>query len=33
VVQSVDSRPPTNFPPQVVIRFDVAQETEPVLTP
>jgi TonB family protein len=27
----MDSAPPTNFPPQVVIRFDVQQETEPVL--
>jgi hypothetical protein len=24
--------PPTNFPPDVVIRFDVQEETEPVLT-
>jgi TonB-like protein len=30
-VTSMDSAPPTNFPPQVVIRFDVQQETEPVL--
>jgi len=27
----MDSAPPTNFPPNVVIRFDVQQETEPVL--
>ena len=27
----MDSTPPTNFPPNVVIRFDVQQETEPVL--
>jgi TonB family protein len=27
----MDSAPPTNFPPSVVIRFDVQQETEPVL--
>ncbi|HUA39545.1 MAG TPA: TonB family protein [Candidatus Sulfopaludibacter sp.] len=30
-VQKMDSPPPTNFPPSVVIRFDVQQETEPVL--
>ncbi|MGB7769513.1 MAG: TonB C-terminal domain-containing protein [Verrucomicrobiia bacterium] len=30
-VTNLDSAPPTNFPPQVVIRFDVQQETEPVL--
>lgn len=30
-VTNMDSAPPTNFPPQVVIRFDVQQETEPVL--
>ena len=29
-VQSIDRRPPTNFPPQVVVRFDVQAETEPV---
>jgi hypothetical protein len=23
--------PPTNFPPRVTVRFDVQQETEPVL--
>jgi colicin import membrane protein len=27
----MDNAPPTNFPPSVVIRFDVQQETEPVL--
>lgn len=32
VVQSIDRRPPTNFPPQVVIRFDVQTETEPLMT-
>lgn len=33
VVQSIDRRPPTNFPPQVTIRFDVEQEeTQPVLS-
>ena len=32
VVSSIDRRPPTNFPPQVTIRFDVEQETEPVMT-
>lgn len=31
-VQSIDRRPPTNFPPQVTVRFDVEQETEPVMT-
>jgi periplasmic protein TonB len=30
-VTNMDSAPPSNFPPQVVIRFDVQQETEPVL--
>jgi TonB family protein len=30
-VTRMDSQPPTNFPPNVVIRFDVQQETEPVL--
>ena len=30
-VTNMDSPPPTNFPPSVVIRFDVQQETEPVL--
>ena len=30
-VTNMDSPPPTNFPPDVVIRFDVQQETEPVL--
>jgi len=33
VVQNIDRRPPTNFPPQVTIRFDVQEETEPVMTP
>ena len=33
LVQSIDRRPPTNFPPQVTIRFDVQEETEPVMTP
>ena len=32
VVQNIDRHPPTNFPPQVIIRFDVEQETEPVIT-
>jgi len=34
VVQSIDRRPPTNFPPNVTIRFDVETEadTEPVMT-
>lgn len=29
-VTKIDRSPPTNFPPRVVIRFDVQQETEPV---
>ena len=32
VVQAIDRRPPTNFPPQVTVRFDVQEETEPVMT-
>jgi hypothetical protein len=31
VVPQIDRRPPTNFPPDVTIRFDVQEETEPVL--
>jgi hypothetical protein len=31
-VQAIDRRPPTNFPPQVTVRFDVEEETEPVMT-
>jgi outer membrane biosynthesis protein TonB len=30
VVTHIDRRPPTNFPPNVTIRFDVLEETEPV---
>jgi hypothetical protein len=30
-VSSIDRRPPTNFPPLVTIRFDVQEETEPVM--
>ena len=30
-VTKMDTTPPTNFPPSVVVRFDVQQETEPVL--
>lgn len=30
-VTSIDRPPPTNFPPRVTIRFDVQEETEPVL--
>ena len=33
VVTSIDRRPPTNFPAVVTIRFDVQEETEPVMTP
>ena len=32
-ITSIDRRPPTNFPPSVTIRFDVQEETEPVMTP
>jgi len=31
VVSRLDHPPPTNFPPRVTIRFDVQEETEPVL--
>ena len=30
-VTAIDRRPPTNFPDHVTIRFDVQEETEPVL--
>ena len=30
-VTKIDRAPPTNFPPQVIIRFDVAEQTEPVV--
>ena len=33
VVQNIERRPPTNFPPKVIIRFDVQEETEPVVMP
>ncbi len=33
LVRQIDRRPPTNFPPNVTIRFDVQEDTEPVLTP
>ena len=32
VVSNIDRRPPTNFPPVVTIRFDVQEQTEPVMT-
>lgn len=32
VVNKIDRRPPTNFPPVVTIRFDVQEQTEPVMT-
>jgi len=32
-VAAIDRRPPTNFPSNVTIRFDVQEETEPVMTP
>ncbi|MGO8837520.1 MAG: TonB C-terminal domain-containing protein [Limisphaerales bacterium] len=31
VVKSMDRPPPTNFPSRVIVRFDVQEETEPVL--
>ena len=31
VLTRIDRHPPTNFPPQVTIRFDVQDQTEPVL--
>jgi hypothetical protein len=31
VINQIDRPPPTNFPPRVTIRFDVQEETEPVL--
>jgi hypothetical protein len=31
VVKHIDRMPPTNFPPEVTIRFDVQEMTEPVL--
>jgi len=31
IVTNIDRRPPTNFPDHVTIRFDVQEETEPVL--
>jgi outer membrane biosynthesis protein TonB len=31
VVKSLDRPPPTNFPSRVTVRFDVQEETEPVL--
>ena len=31
VVHAIDHRPPTNFPPQVVVRFDVQAETESLI--
>jgi protein TonB len=30
IVTQIDRRPPTNFPPNIVIKFDVEEETEPV---
>jgi TonB family protein len=31
MVKSLDRPPPTNFPPHIVVRFDVQEETEPIL--
>ena len=31
IITKIDRRPPTNFPDHVTIRFDVQEETEPVL--
>lgn len=33
IVTHIGRQPPTNFPPEVTIRFDVQEETEPVMTP
>ena len=30
-VTSMNRPPPTNFPPRIIIRFDVQNETQPVL--
>jgi len=30
-VNKIDRPPPTNFPPHIVIRFDVQEDTEPIL--
>jgi len=30
-INRLDHPPPTNFPPRVIVRFDVQEETEPVL--
>jgi hypothetical protein len=32
-VTTIGRRPPTNFPPAIIIRFDVQEATEPVMTP
>jgi TonB family protein len=32
-VSNIGRPPPTNFPPDVTVRFDVQEETEPVMTP
>lgn len=32
-VKEIGRRPPTNFPPAIIIRFDVQEETEPIITP
>ena len=29
-VTQIDRRPPTNFPPEITIRFDVQIQTEPI---
>jgi outer membrane biosynthesis protein TonB len=31
IVKGLDRPPPTNFPPHIVVRFDVQKETEPIL--
>lgn len=33
IVTQIDRPPPTNFPPEVTVRFDVQEETEPVMSP
>jgi len=32
-VTTIGRRPPTNFPPAIIIRFDVQEETEPIIAP
>jgi hypothetical protein len=32
-VTTIGRRPPTNFPPAITIRFDVQEQTEPIIAP